>query len=163
MKFSSQTVIDHPADRIDLAQWLSTMSDRDYQVCSRGHRAAGTFREGGTFGMVNVESIGGHLLIQHYLAEEAAPDQVVMHSKDTRVYVMHIFPATIEVIWTLGVKPRDGNGAEFSCSVEALMPAPLGSVATLGLLPLFLRWHVEEETIKFAADIARKIGAGSRA
>jgi len=76
---------------------------------------------------------------------------------------MHIFPATIEVIWTLGVKPRDGNGAEFSCSVEALMPAPLGSVATLGLLPLFLRWHVEEETIKFAADIARKIGAGSRA
>jgi len=31
------------------------------------------------------------------------------------------------------------------------------------LLPLFLRWHVEEETIKFAADIARKIGAGSRA
>jgi hypothetical protein len=27
MKFSSQTVIDHPADRIDLAQWLSSMSD----------------------------------------------------------------------------------------------------------------------------------------
>jgi hypothetical protein len=59
MKFSSQTVIDHPADRIDLAQWLSTMSDRDYQVCSRGHRAAGTFPEGGTFGMVNVEALGG--------------------------------------------------------------------------------------------------------
>ena len=87
MKFSSQAVIDHPADRIDLARWLSTMSDRDYQVCSRGHRAAGTFPEGGTFGMVNVECIGGHLLIQHYLAEKAAPDQVVMHSKDTRVYV----------------------------------------------------------------------------
>jgi hypothetical protein len=31
MKFSSWTVINHPADRIDLAQWLSTMSDRDYQ------------------------------------------------------------------------------------------------------------------------------------
>ena len=98
MKFSSQTVIDHPADCLDLARWLSTMSDQDYQACSRGHRAAGTFREGGTFGMVNVESIGGHLLIQHYLAEKAAPDQVVMHSKDTRVYVMHIFPATIGVI-----------------------------------------------------------------
>src|SRR5262245_46932182 len=114
MKFSSQTVIDHPADRIDLAQWLSTMSDRDYQDCSRGHRAAGTFRERGTFGMVNVESIGGHLLIQHYLAEKAAPDKVVMHSKDTSVYVMHILPATIEVIWTLGVKPTDANRAEFS-------------------------------------------------
>ena len=99
------------------------------------------------------------MLIQHYLAEKAAPDQVVMHSKNTRVYVMHVFPATIEVIWTLGIKPSDSNSAEFSCSVEALMPAPLGSIATLGLPPLFLRWHVEEEAIKFAADIARKIGA----
>jgi hypothetical protein len=36
------------------------------------------------------------------------------------------------------------------------MPAPLALVASLGLLPLFLRWHVEEETLKFAADIARK-------
>ena len=32
------------------------------------------------------------------------------------------------------------------------MPAPLGSVA----MPLFLRWRVEDETIKFAADIARR-------
>jgi hypothetical protein len=58
MKSSFRTVIDHPADRIDLAQWLSRMTDREYQACSRAHRAAGTFREGGTFGMVNVESIG---------------------------------------------------------------------------------------------------------
>lgn len=40
------------------------------------------------------------------------------------------------------------------------MPALLGSVATMGLLPLFLRRHVEEETLKFAADIERKVGAG---
>jgi hypothetical protein len=81
-----------------------------------------------------------------------------MHSKNTRVYVLHVFPATIEVIWILGVEPKDSKSAKFRCSVEALMPAPLGSVATLGLLPLFLRWHVEEETIKFAADINRKVG-----
>jgi hypothetical protein len=71
MKSSSRTVINHPADRINLAQWLSTMTDREYQACSRAHRAAGTFREGGTFGMVNVESIGGHLLVQHYYSKAA--------------------------------------------------------------------------------------------
>jgi hypothetical protein len=37
------------------------------------------------------------------------------------------------------------------------MPAPLRFVASLALLPLFLRRHVEEETVKFAADIARKL------
>jgi hypothetical protein len=136
MKRSSMTVIDQPADRIDLAQWLSTMSDRDYHACSQGHRAAGTFREGGTFGMVNVESVGGHLLVQHYLAKEATANHVLMHSTNTRVYVLHIFPFTIEVIWTLGVERRDSQTAEFTCTVEARMPAPLRFVASLGLLPL---------------------------
>ena len=117
MKCSSRTVIDQRANRIDLAQWLSTMSDRDYQACSKGQRAAGTFREGGTYGMVNVESVGGHLLVQHYLAREAKANHVLMHSTDTRVYVLHVFPATIEVIWTLGVEPRDGQSAEFTCTV----------------------------------------------
>jgi hypothetical protein len=98
MKHSSRTLIDHPADRIDLARWLSTMTDREYQACSRGHRAAGTYREGKTFGMVNVESIGGHLLVQHYLAKKAVADHVLMHSAKTRVYIMHVIPATIEVI-----------------------------------------------------------------
>ncbi|MGH6736072.1 MAG: hypothetical protein ACRECX_08335 [Methyloceanibacter sp.] len=156
-------MIDHPADGIDLAKWLSTMTDREYQACSRSHRAAGTFREGKTFGMVNVESIGGHLLIQHYLAKKAAANHVLMHSTNTRVYVMHVFPATIEVIWTLAVEPRDHNSAEFSCTVEARMPAALDFVARLGLLPLFLRRHVEEETNKFAADIARKASSSSQA
>jgi len=161
VKWSSQAVIDHPADSIDLAQWLSTMTDGEYQACSRAHRAAGTFREGGTFGMVNLESIGGQLLVQHYLAKEAAADRVLMHSPETRVYVLHVVPATIEVIWTLEVEPRDSKSATFSCKVETRMPPLLGYVGFLGLLPLFLRRHVEEETVKFAADIARKVDASA--
>jgi hypothetical protein len=161
VKRSSQAVIDHPADRIDLAQWLATMTDREYQACSRAHRAAGTFREGRTFGMVNLESIGGQLLVQHYLAKKTAANRVLMHSPETRVYVLHVLPATIEVIWTLAVEPRDANSATFTCTVETRMPAMLAFVGFAGLLPLFLRWHVEEETPKFAADIARKVSAGS--
>jgi hypothetical protein len=58
---------------------------------------------------------------------------------------------------TLETAPKDSRSAEFSCTVEARMPAPLRFVASLALLPLFLRRHVEEETVKFAADIARKL------
>ncbi|WP_088342956.1 MULTISPECIES: hypothetical protein [Rhodomicrobium] len=158
MKATSETSIDYPADRIDLVGWLANLSDRDFQACSPAHRAAGAFREDGRLGTVNVESVGGHLLIQHYLAAKTAPDHVVMHSRNSRVYIMHLAPATIEVIWTLEVEPKDASSARFRCTVEARMPTLLRLVATMGLLPLFLRWHVEGETPLFAKDIARKIG-----
>ena len=157
---SSESMIAHAADVIDLAAWLATLSDRDYQACSPGHRAGGTFHEGGTLGSINVESVGGHLLIQHYLAATSAPSHLVMHSRNTRVYVLHVFPATIEVIWTLEVEPVNGVSALFRCSVEARIPMPLSIFATLALLPFFLRRHVAGETPLFARDLARKLSGG---
>ena len=145
MKTSSQTLIDHPAQRVNLGRWISTMTDRDYQACSRAHHAAGTFRDGGTLGMVNVESVGGNLLVQHYRAAKLAPDQVVMHSTNTRVYVSHLVPATIEVIWTLEAKPRDAQSTLFTCSVETRMTPLLRLLSTATLLPLFLRRHTQED------------------
>jgi len=156
MQASNKALIPSPVDRIDLVDWLANLSDREYQECSPSHRAAGAFRENGTLGTVNVESIGGHLLIQHYLATKSTPHHVVMHSTNTRVYVMHVMPATIEVIWTLDVEHNDDKSSLFRCSVETRIPTLLGSVATLALLPMFLRWHVEGETPFFAKDIARK-------
>jgi len=161
MKTSCETSINYPVERIDLAGWLANLSDRDYQACSPGHRAAGTFREDGTLGSVNVESVGGHLLVQHYLAVESAPNRLVMHSRNTRVYVMHLVPATIEVIWTLDAERRDSKSTLFRCTVEARIPMLLSALATVVLLPLFLRWHVQGETPLFAKDIAGKIAAGA--
>ena len=158
---SCEAVIGYPVDHIDLAGWLAHLSDRDYQACSPGHRAGGTFREGGTFGSINVESVGGHLLIQHYLAAKSAPRHLVMYSRNTRVYVLHLVPATIEVIWTLEVEPRTVASAVFRCSVEARIPPPLSIFAALALLPMFLRRHVQAETPLFARDIARKLGRGA--
>jgi hypothetical protein len=163
MKTSFEAEIEHPADLIDLVEWLCNLTDREYQACSPAHRAAGSFREGDTFGSVNVESVGGHLLIHHYLAAAATPNHLVMHSKDIRVYVMHTFPATIEVIWTLDVEPKGGERCVFRCTVETLVPQPLAFLASLGLLPLFLRWHVQGETPLFARDIARKIAGAQQA
>ena len=160
MKTSSQTIINHPAERVDLARWISTMTDRDYQACSRAHRAAGTFREGGKLGMVNVESVGGNLLVQHYLADKLAADQVIMHSKRSRAYVSHLFPVTIEVIWTMEAKPKDRQSTVFTCSVETRMTPLLRVLSTLTLLPYFVRRHTEEETLGFAADISRKVSEG---
>jgi hypothetical protein len=160
MKTSSQTTINLATERIDLPAWLALLSDRDYQACSPDHRAAGVFHEDGVFGSVNVESVGGHLLVHHYLAETATPRRLVMHSRDTRVYVMHTVPATIEVIWTLEIEPKDSESSLFRCSVEVHLPALLTLLGTLTLLPLFLRRHVQGETPLFATDLARKVADG---
>jgi hypothetical protein len=160
MKSTFETQIDLPAERINLPAWLAILSDRDYQRCSPAHRAAGVFHEDGVFGSVNVESVGGHLLIHHYLSKDASARRIVMHSRDTRVYVMHTAPATIEVIWTLEIEPKDSRSSLFHCTVEVRMPALLALLSTLTLLPLFLRWHVRGETPLFAADLARKVAAG---
>jgi hypothetical protein len=73
---------------------------------------------------------------------------------------MHTAPATIEVIWTLEIEPKDSKNSLFHCTVEVRMPALLAVLSTLTLLPLFLRWHVRGETPLFAADLARKVAAG---
>lgn len=160
MKASSQTLIELAADRIDLVAWMKNLSDRDYQACSPAHRAAGAFYENGTFGTINVESVGGHLLVHHYLATELEPLHVVMHSRDTRVYIMHIMPATIAVTWTLEAQANDSRSSRFRCTVEVHMPAFLSVVANLGLLPLFLRRHVQGETPLFAQDLITKAASG---
>jgi hypothetical protein len=93
---------------------------------------------------------------------KSAQNHVVMHSKKSRVYVMHLFPAAVEVIWTLQLQRKDSQSCVLSCTVEAHMPIFLNIVATLGLLPLFLRWHVQEEAPLFARDMARKASAKGR-
>jgi hypothetical protein len=45
---------------------LQPLSDSDYRATAKGHKAAGTFTTDRVRGMVNVESIGNVLTVQHY-------------------------------------------------------------------------------------------------
>jgi hypothetical protein len=63
--------LDVPCAEIDLESWLFGLSDAEYQACARGHQAAGVFNDEHGRGMVNVESIGGNLIVQHYRAVRA--------------------------------------------------------------------------------------------
>ena len=112
MKTSSETLIHYPVERINLARWISTMTDGDYQACSRAHRAAGTFRRRESRDG-QCQSVGGNLLVQHYRATKLTADHVVMHSKNSRAYISHLFPATVEVIWTLEAEPKDAQSSLF--------------------------------------------------
>lgn len=68
-------VIDAPIEAVDLADWLFTLGDAEYQRCAPGeHIAAGaTTTDDGRPMSINVEQVGGALAIQHYIGEVVTP------------------------------------------------------------------------------------------
>ena len=115
----------------------------------------------GIRGTINVETIGGTLMVQHYHEVSAKPTRVEMLSKRTRGYVFHLIPTHFQVRWTMAATPRTANTTTLRCTVEVKMPALLRLAAASIFTPYFLRKRVEEETPLFAADITRKLVARS--
>ena len=153
---TAHVTLNEPSDQIDLEAWLFGLSDSDYQACAKGHQGAGVFHDEQGRGMVNVESIGGNLIVQHYRCVRAGSTSVEMYSPASRVYLFHLVPVAAGVRWTLDVTARAAVGSELACTVQVDLPLVLGVLARLSFLGHFLGRHVDEEAVGFATDIARK-------
>ena len=156
MDRTARATLDAPDDEIDLERWLFELSDADYQACARGHRAAGSYTDEHGRGTINVESIGGNLIIQHYRAARTGPSYVEMYSPRSRVYLLHVIPVTASVRWTLTATPVTGSTSELTCTVDVTLRPVLSMLGRLMASGTFLKRHVEEETSGFAADISHK-------
>jgi hypothetical protein len=63
-----------PLEKVNIAEWLLTLPDAEYQRCSHSHIAAGTSTtDNGKTMSTNVETIGDALIVQHYVAEVKKP------------------------------------------------------------------------------------------
>ena len=153
---TAYVTLNEPIDQVDLEAWLFGLSDSDYQACAKGHQGAGIFTDEQVRGMVNVESIGGNLIVQHYRCVRADRSAVEMYSRASRVYLFHLVPVSAGVRWTLEAKPKTTTTSDFACTVEVELPTVLALLGRLSLLGHFLRRHVDEEAAGFAADIVRK-------
>jgi hypothetical protein len=162
MKYTGHATLAAPIEQVDLENWLFTLSDAEYQAAARGHRAAGTFVQDGVRGMVNVEAMGGHLIIQHYREVSATPSRVEMVSERSRVYLLHLVPATVQVRWTMWVTAGTAETSEFHCTVELTLPPLLRAVGRLSALGAAIRAHTLEETPGFADAIIRKMRTAVR-
>jgi hypothetical protein len=152
---TTHVTVNKPSDEIDLETWLFGLSDADYQACADGHRGAGVFTDEQGRGMINVESIGGHLIVQHYRPVHSERCSVELYSPASRVYLFHLVPVAAGVRWTLEVTPKGAKASEFACTVRVHLRPVLGGLARLSLLGHFLGNHVDEEAQGFAADITR--------
>ena len=153
---TAHVTLNTPSDEIDLEAWLFELPDAEYQGCAKGHQGAGVFADEQGRGMINVESIGGNLIVQHYRCLRADRCSMEMYSPASRVYLFHLVPVAAGVRWTLEVTPKDAEASEFACTVQVRLPPVLGLLARLSFLDHFLARHVNEEAQGFAADITRK-------
>lgn len=167
---SGETATIHaPIEKVDLADWLLHLPDAEYQRCAPpDHLAAGaTTTDDGRPMSINVEEIGGSLLIQHYVAEVHQPEHCRMVSlTDVQTPLGW---TKIQVIWDLSVKAIDADTCQFTNTVTSYPTRGfLGVLAAAGQTfeqaaaerAVSIGDHNRRETALYAPSIERKALAG---
>lgn len=115
---SFTAIVNAPIDRIDIPEWCFTLSEHEYQGCSPAHIAAGfTTAVDGKRMSINVETIGGSLMVQHYVESLGRRNHLVLDS------ISDIFTptgrTTIHVRWELSVRAIDELRCELTNRVRS--------------------------------------------
>lgn len=112
-------VINVPIEKIDIAQWLFSLPDAEYQRCAPpDHIAAGsTWTDDGRRMSINVEMIGTGLVVQHYVGEVTEKTYCKMVSTSD-VFTPH-GRTKVQVIWELSAKAVDGQRSEYTNKVTS--------------------------------------------
>lgn len=115
---SFSATINAPIEKVDIPSWCFNLPESEYQACSSAHCSAGaTTSPDGRRMSINVEIIGGSLMVQHYVEESGEPHHLKLVSDSD------IFTPTgrtkVHVIWDLSVKRIDNKTCEFTNSVHS--------------------------------------------
>ena len=158
---SEKTATIHaPVERVDIADWLLHLPDAEYQRCAPPDHiaAATTTTDDGRPMSINVEVIGGTLVVQHYVAEVHEPHHCRMVSLgDVQT------PAgwtKIQVIWDLSVTALDLASCRYTNQVLSYpTPAFLQTLEVAGISfedAAADRDHNRRETALYAQSLERK-------
>jgi hypothetical protein len=147
--------INAPIEKVDVADWLFNLPDAEYQRCSPAHIAAGiTHTEDGKRMFINVEIIGGSIVVQHYVEDVAEKHHVRLISlSDAFSPNGH---TRVQVIWELSVKPIDDNSCELINRVHGNATDEFHTFLDRQGLPFASETHNRIETPLFAKSIECK-------
>ena len=110
---TSKAIINAPIEFVDIADWVFTLPDNEYQRCSPAHIAAGfTTSDDGRRMSLNVETIGGNLMVQHYVEDVGEKHHVRLLS--TSDVIGSTGRTKSGVVWELSVKAIDSDSCELS-------------------------------------------------
>jgi hypothetical protein len=161
LRSDSKAVIHAPVDKIDIPEWLFTLTDAEYQQCSIAHIAGGaTRRPDGRRMSINVEMAGPGLMVQHWIEDIAEKQHCRLVSlSDTFAQQEH------RKVQDLTVKPLSESSCEFTNSISVFgtdevlafvekSDAPTEQVKDA--VQRALDAHNAEETPNFAKSIERR-------
>jgi hypothetical protein len=115
---SFSAIINVPIEKVNIPAWCFTLPESEYQACSPAHYSAGaTTASDGRRMSINVEVIGGSLMVQHYVEEIVEPTHLRLIS-DSDVFTP-TGRTKMGVIWDLSVKKIDDKTCEFTNVVHS--------------------------------------------
>ncbi|WP_263410902.1 hypothetical protein [Terriglobus tenax] len=111
-------IMNVPIEKVNIADWLFTLPDAEYQRCSTAHIAAGTTTtDDGRPMSINVETIGDALVVQHYVAETREPTLCRMVSISDAITKNG--RTKVKVEWTLSARKIDDQTSEYTNHIHA--------------------------------------------
>jgi len=143
---SSRTaIVNAPIEFVDIPAWLFNLAEAEYQRCSPAHIAAAATTTADVRRMsINVETIGGSLMVQHYIEDLGEKHHCrVLSTSDV---LASTGGTTTKVLWELSVKAIDKQTCELTNHV-------VGS-STPDFLNTLAKSGVPLEVAKQARDIA---------
>ena len=164
-KSVAEATIHAPAATIDLTDWVFTLTDSEYQACSKDHiAAAATFTPDGKRMSINVERVGT-LLVEHYVEDVAERSSCRLVSLSDSIGPEIGSRTKVFVIWMFTTEAIDVDTTKFTNSVEVrTAPGYLAALEKRGVsfatasevAQQALSAHNAGETPLFARDIERK-------
>jgi hypothetical protein len=162
---TAEATIHAPASAIDLTEWIFTLTDSEYQACSKNHiAAAATFTPEGKRMSINVEHVG-NLMVQHYVEDVAERNACRLVSVSDSIGPDIASKGKIVVIWSFAAEAIDDVTTKFTNTVEVRAAPGYLEVLEKRSVPFdkaselvqqAVQAHNAEETPLFAEDIERK-------
>jgi hypothetical protein len=164
-KSVAEATIHAPLAAIDLTEWVFTLTDSEYQACSKNHIAAAvTLTPEGKRMSINVENVG-NLMVHHYVEDVTERSRCRLESLSDSIGPDIGSRVKIAVIWMFVAEVIDSGTTRFTSSVEVRSaPGYLEALEKRGVpfakaseaAQQALRAHNAEETPLFARDIEHK-------
>jgi hypothetical protein len=165
-KSTATFYITAPTSSIDITEWLFTLGDQEYIDCtplSGAHLSARfTTTPGGKRMSINVEDIGGALIVEHYVEDISEKLHCRVHSISDLLIGREY--TTDEVVWELIAEHKGGDYHEFTNNVWCWTTAKYDQYLADHQIPYdvardqfqtAVAAHNAEETPFFAASIER--------
>ena len=114
---------------------------------------------GERLGIINVEQVGGAMIIQRYAPQLLQRDHVTFFSEKSQAFLARIVPFKMEVTWDMQMLAESADSSRLKCSLTVETPLWVKAAGWFIASNYLVKRHLIGETKGFARDITAKLAA----